>query len=451
MATLQVDDRLVETTDDRSWRVVRRIGCGAQGCVYEVDGADGPMAVKWFVDAWASTTHRDAIERLITGESPSPSFVWPEAMVECVDRPGFGYVMRLIERPPLVEMTDVMSRRTIPTHTALVTSALTISRAIASLHSRGLSYRDLSHANVMLDPVVGRTAVFDVDNVVPVDSASTTSVIGTPGYLAPETITSGAQVGQASDLHALAVLVFLLLVNHHPLRGCREFDYPVLDSLALNELYGAKARFIFDRSRDDNRPDPNEHPNAISYWAILPEYLRDRFGQAFETGLWNPARRVTAAEWVDTLQRLHDGIYVCPDCGAEIYDDPRIDGPPLCWGCGAPRPERLVLDTGRARIALHVGRTIPGPTLPCKTIEERHLAATGAGEPRIVATVVPHHEDPTALMLHNASSGHWTVGTTLGSRTATVPRGHRITLRPDYWLDFGKGIRATIHSPKPTN
>jgi len=450
MSTLNSGDMVSGAGDGQRWQVGRLIGCGAQGCVYEALGPGGTSAIKWFVDEWASDAHRATIAGLVATPAPSPHLVWPQAIVTCADRPGFGYVMPLVERPRHVELADVMSRRVEPTHTALVAAALTVARAVAALHERKLCYRDLSHANIMLDPVLGHTRVFDVDNVAPFDQLGTTGIAGTPGYLAPETLTAGAKVGKAADLHALAVLIFVLLVNHHPLKGKRELAYQVFDAAAQNELYGKKALFIHHPKRDDNWPDPVAHPNAIAYWAILPTHVRQRFHAAFVTNLGNLTGRVTAEQWIETLERLADGIYLCPGCGAELYDDPASGAAPHCWGCDTVRSERLFLESGSTRLTLHPGRTAPGPALRGTVVRRRHLRAASRAPSDIVARVIADAKNDGTILLENASDVSWTAGIRDGPPPAQIQPGDHVAIRDGLWIVFGGGDRAAVRQTAAT-
>ena len=356
-------------------------------------------------------------------------------MVECATAPGFGYVMPLVPTPPFVEMAEVMTRRAVPSFTALVRGCVALAHAIATLHQAGFCYRDLSHTNLMIDPVDGDIRIFDVDNVVPITRSISPTVGGTRGYMPPEALTGRVEPGPRADLHALAVLVFILLANHHPLVGRREFEFPVLDDAGYVDLYGRNARFIFNRKRDENRPDPARHGNAIAYWNIFPDHLKLRFHQAFDDGLFVVSKRVTAASWVSTLQTLADGIHLCPACGAENYDDPLAGASPLCWSCKHPRAERLLLRGAQTRVALHPGR----PLVPATTIRPRHLTgATNATGPPL-AVVEPAADDPVRLVLRNCADHAWRSVSAGHEAPIMVKPGDRLPLVAGTWVDFGEG------------
>ena len=90
-----------------------------------------------------------------------------------------------------------------------------------------------------------------------------------------------ARPSTQTDLYSLAVLLFYILMIHHPLEGQQETQIACLDAPAMTRLYGEEALFIFDPHNPANRPLPGYHDNAITYWQIYPQFLRDLFIKAF--------------------------------------------------------------------------------------------------------------------------------------------------------------------------
>jgi DNA-binding helix-hairpin-helix protein with protein kinase domain len=438
---LQPGDRVIDRQSHAAWTIERVLGAGAQGTVYAATGPTGPVAVKWSSGDQATPERRAAIATLTAAaHAPSDRLVWPIALVDADTRDGFGYFMPLVPTPPFVEMAEVMSRRVWPTHTALVSAALALTVTVGRLHDHRFVYRDLSHSNLMLDPRTGDIRVFDVDNVVRDAPDLPHTIGGTRGYMPPEALTAGIRPGKGADLHALAVLIFVLLANHHPLRGRLEFAYPVLDDAAWHDLFGKKARFIFSPYHDDNRPDPEAHANAIAFWAIFPEHLRHQFHRAFVTYLGAARGRVSAREWRQTLEALLDGISPCPQCGAELYDEPTATTAPICWGCARSRPERLLLQSPHARVALHAG--IDG-RIPATRLRLRHF---GPGD-GVGATVIGEVEsvvDGSFVRLRNLSATPWQIGPSASSLTTTIAPGDIAALARGDWLHPGRGSPGQV-------
>src|SRR5258708_37293375 len=90
-------------------------------------------------------------------------------------------------------------------------------QALVYLHRRSILHRDLKPGNVLV--VNGRVKVVDFGLSVEVTTLSgkheTETTAGTFAYMAPE-LFGGASVSKASDLYAVGVIAYELLVGHHP-------------------------------------------------------------------------------------------------------------------------------------------------------------------------------------------------------------------------------------------
>ncbi|MFJ3229271.1 serine/threonine-protein kinase [Streptomyces sp. NPDC086783] len=91
--------------------------------------------------------------------------------------------------------------------------------ALRAAHSVGIQHRDVKPANVLMRPD-GRPVLTDFGIAAIRESTALTatgSIIGTPDYMAPERI-SGNEGGPASDLWSLAMMLYVAVEGHHPLR-----------------------------------------------------------------------------------------------------------------------------------------------------------------------------------------------------------------------------------------
>ncbi|MCT2592429.1 PQQ-binding-like beta-propeller repeat protein [Streptomyces sp. N2-109] len=85
-----------------------------------------------------------------------------------------------------------------------------LAEALEVIHAAGIVHRDLKPSNVLLAPDGPRVIDFGISVTDEVSVLTGTGmVIGTPGFMSPEQLASGGQVGPASDVFALgAVLAF---------------------------------------------------------------------------------------------------------------------------------------------------------------------------------------------------------------------------------------------------
>lgn len=231
-----------------------------------------------------------------------------------------------------------------------------IARAVKRLHAAGLAHSDLSYKNVLVDPETGSSLIIDLDGLV-VPGKYPPDVVGTPDFIAPEVLmTRNLPLGDPNkklpsiqtDRHALAVLIYMYLLNRHPLRGGKVFD---TDPAKDEELQmGEMALFIEHPTDTSNRPKvdqlaPSELPqgdvNKMPY-TICGPYLKELFDRAFIDGLHTPSMRPTADEWEQALIKTTDLMQPCRNekCEHEwfVFDNKLK---PKCPFCGTPYTQQL--------------------------------------------------------------------------------------------------------------
>jgi Protein kinase domain len=181
-----------------------------------------------------------------------------------------------------------------------------LARAVRRLHFAGLAHSDLSNRNLLVDLQHGDACLIDIDALV-VPGLAPPSVLGTPGYMAPEVVAGRALPSIDTDRHALAVLMYELLLQRHPLRG--RLVHSTASAEADEQLsMGARALFIEHPTDHRNRP---QTPIAVSLDALGP-HLAPLMHRAFCDALHTPARRPDAVEWEDALYRTLERIFPTP-------------------------------------------------------------------------------------------------------------------------------------------
>ena len=390
---------------ERPLQILRGLGGGTQGQVYAV-AVDGEMlALKWYLPACIARDPGLAgrLRQSIGLGAPNDDFLWPLALLEpsAASRPlirhpeaGFGYLMAL--RPPGFLGAHLHAGGELEISLQNVLRAcFFLADGFHQLHLKGLCYKDVSLGNLFLEPASGRILICDNDNV-DIDGRDPGSVLGTPGFMAPEVLLRRARPSASSDLFSLAVLIFRLLTRHDPFRGRRELAIRCLDEPARRRLYGEEPLFIFDPDDDGNRPDPVEHAAALITWPIYPPAIQALFLQTFGPGLHQPQRRALTGQWTQALARCLDQRLLCPHCGQETFPAPEQPG--HCWSCGGSLPQPLQLQTPNGRVSASAGNGLyPHHLDPLAALDLHHP----------LAQLEAHPSDPALLGLKNLSAERW--------------------------------------------
>jgi DNA-binding helix-hairpin-helix protein with protein kinase domain len=409
------------------------LGGGSQGEVYRANLGGKTVALKWYFPASATPDQRIALEMLVKRGAPNDKFLWPMELASAEGVSGFGYIMPLRE-PRYKGIVDLMKRRVEPSFRTLATAGLDLSHSFLQLHAKGLCYRDISFGNVFFDPNSGDILICDNDNVA-ADGEAKGGVLGTPRFIAPEVVRGEALPSTRTDLFSLAVLLFYMLIMHHPLEGKKEAAIRCLDLPAMTKIYGTEPLFIFDPNDDSNRPVPGYHDNALVFWSIYPQFLCDLFIKSFTDGIRDPQNgRVGEGQWRAAMVRLRDSIVYCPHCGTEnFYDTAQKGSPgaaPACWQVQCKRDIQL---PAHIRLEKQIVMLNRDAQLFPHHVDDRRMY--DFSQP--VAAVTQHPTDPRIWGLKNMSGEKWVI-TTNDGKIREVESGRSVTLAVGTKINFGK-------------
>ena len=199
------------------------LGEGAMGVVYKAIDPDIHRAVAIKAirapllapDAQdISATARFRTEAQAAGRLSHPNIV---SVYEYGETPDQHYIaMEYVDGTSLQELVSRGDR--LPLDDALSVMVQLLD-ALACAHEQGVWHRDIKPANLMLTPE-GRLKVtdFGIARIDTADRTHRTTVLGSPGYMAPERYTDEAP-DRRVDLFSSGVLLYELLTGRPPFRG----------------------------------------------------------------------------------------------------------------------------------------------------------------------------------------------------------------------------------------
>lgn len=402
--------------------VVREfLGGGGQGEVYRVDYNGREMALKWYSAAGQGRNPNAFYESIKknVNKSPSTQFLWPIDITEWKNN-SFGYIMGL--RPDgYQEFTQFLKCNCcFRNYKVMVDAALNLVSAFRILHNKGYSYQDLNDGNFFINPQDGDVLICDNDNVA--EDGTNTGIVGKPRYIAPEVIKGLNMPNTYSDLFSMAIILFMIFTNCHPLEGKRAAG--VRNEAKNLMLFGFEPVFVMDPDNTSNRPIPGTHDNVIELWPLFPSYLRGIFEKAFsKDSIENPHRRPNEYEWMECLVRFRSDIVKC-SCGNEVFTE----------DC-----KMTQCDSCRARIAIpatlqlrYAGYQIPA-TIGTRIYRCQTMVCNPENALIPVGGVIKHPGDRTKVGLYNYGRETWRVTTPSGKKITNeqntiVPVKDRLTI-----------------------
>ncbi|MER6946077.1 ABC transporter substrate-binding protein [Nonomuraea sp. NPDC000554] len=168
-----------------SFEVTHFIGEGGQGGVYLGVGAGGErVAIKMlharFADDWQAVRR---FEREAEAARRVAEFCTARVLeVGALD--GRPYIVsEYVEGPSLQRQVSAEGPIT---GSALIRLAVTTATALAAIHRAGVMHRDFKPSNVLLGSDGARVIDFGIARALDLSQSLTTSVVGTPAYMAPE-------------------------------------------------------------------------------------------------------------------------------------------------------------------------------------------------------------------------------------------------------------------------
>jgi hypothetical protein len=226
MRERDVPGQLEGTVAAGQYRIVRRMGSGATGVIYEaVRIADGlPVAIKLLR---AAAAHEAVASDRLRREAEALGLAWHPNVVEVIDHgrlpDGTAYlVMELLHGESLAARLRTKGRLA---PVDLWPIAMQVCDALAAVHAAGVVHRDVKPSNIFLTidrDVPGSERVklldFGIARVEWEETriTNTGGPLGTPGYMSPEQEVGSGEVDGRSDVFALGAVLYESLVGEPP-------------------------------------------------------------------------------------------------------------------------------------------------------------------------------------------------------------------------------------------
>jgi hypothetical protein len=209
------------------YRILRRMGSGATGVIYEaVRISDGiPVALKLLR---AAAAHEAVASDRLRREAEALGLSWHPNVVEVIDHghlaDGTAYlVMELLHGESLASRLRTKGKLT---PRELLPIGMQVCDALAAVHAAGVIHRDLKPSNIYMavdrDDPAGPERVklldFGIARVEWEETriTNTGGPLGTPGYMSPEQEAGNSDIDARSDIFSLGAILFECLVGEPP-------------------------------------------------------------------------------------------------------------------------------------------------------------------------------------------------------------------------------------------
>jgi serine/threonine-protein kinase len=289
------------------YEILAELGRGAMGAVYKArDPQIGrTVAIKTILTAGltegelAQYKQRFYREAQTAGQVNHPGIITihdiaedekgqPYLVMEFVDgvtlhrmlRPGHSG--HLPERLPLDQALDLTSQ---------------VAEALDFAHRRGVVHRDIKPGNIMIT-ADGRAKIadFGIAKFTDAEATRTTTVLGTPAYMAPEQL-RGGNIDARSDIFSLGAMFYWIITGQKPFPG------EDLTSVSFKVVY-------------TDPPKPTE---------IVPDLPRDLDTVASRCLAKNPGDRYqNAKELANDLAAIRAGKRIATTAAPKNADDPTV-------------------------------------------------------------------------------------------------------------------------------
>jgi len=250
------------------YRMVSRLGVAPMGEVWRADDLVlGTAVALMIILAPSADTRRQILNevrqvRQIADPAVRRVFDVGEAgddvfcTMELIDGQDLGTLLKRVGRLPPEKVSDIGQQ---------------VLSGLAAAHARGVLHRDLRPASVLIDQH-GAVCITDFAIGIPADDPSQQAPPDALVYMAPEQLSPGTPLSERTDLYAVGVLLYELLVGEPPPRST-SLTSADLPSKRIGAVDPRLENTILEAMSSDPRRRP---PSALAMRAALEGTPRAR-------------------------------------------------------------------------------------------------------------------------------------------------------------------------------
>ncbi|MFC7912821.1 PQQ-binding-like beta-propeller repeat protein [Streptomyces sp. NPDC057386] len=268
--------------------------------------------------------------------------------------------------------------------------AAALGEALAAIHAKGMVHRDLKPSNILLAPDGPRVIDFGIVRALEATSLTRTgTVVGSVGYVSPEQIRNGGEVGPPSDVFSLGAVLAYASAGREPF-GEGQDSVVLLRILTRDyDLTGVpdgirplvEACFAEDPQK---RPTPQRVIVAVGH---TPTTLRSSLRPGWYGQVPEPATGAGPERWLparDSGERPSGVEYVAPPTVADMPVRERPGAPDA-----APGASGSASDAPAVPAAAPDAHGVPGVPAPASEVPAVSSPAPGALVPARAAEESP--------------------------------------------------------------
>jgi serine/threonine-protein kinase len=367
------------------YRLVKKIGEGASGEVYEAEHVElgRKYAVKVLSTAHAAAT--DAVERFrrearAVAKLSHPNLVVLHDFGKSLDGRVF-LAMELLDGATL----DVHAEKGLSWREA-TRLAIQTTRALEAAHAAGLVHRDLKPQNLFLT-AEGDLKLLDFGVAMALAETGDGgerrqkgfAVFGTPEYMAPEQV-AGETVDARCDIYALGCVLYELVTGSRPFEGSpvvvmgkQMRETPERPSLraAHTAIPGELEAVIMKalaKAKDDRFANAAEMRAALEHALVAPDRRRARARKLATLAMLASVAVIAAAGLKERLPRARAALFgaKAPAAVATVAVESLPAAPPIAAPVVAPAAPAATVETTNATIEANASppEAPPAPSTP---------------------------------------------------------------------------------------